>query len=61
MGGGGQGGKMSTFVFSRTFSPSSEGNVKIISGDAAEFVRNLKREPGKVICLMGGGILAIPV
>jgi len=30
----------------------------LVSSDAAEFVYNLKRQPGKAICLMGGGELA---
>jgi dihydrofolate reductase len=47
---------MKTYVFSRTI---REGNgVEIISEDAAEFVRNLKNEEGKDICVMGGGELA---
>ena len=33
-------------------------SVKIISETAGEFVRNLKKEAGKDICLMGGGLLA---
>jgi dihydrofolate reductase len=32
--------------------------VQLVTGDAVEFVRNLKRQPGKGICLMGGGELA---
>jgi dihydrofolate reductase len=50
-----------TYVFSRTLStidaPGTE-LVTLVKSDAAEFVRNLKREPGKNICLMGGGELA---
>jgi dihydrofolate reductase len=49
---------MKTFVFSRTFKDEPDGSVEIISGDAVEFVRDLKRQPGKDICLMGGGELA---
>ena len=33
-------------------------NVEIISKDAAEFVRDLKNQEGKGICVMGGGELA---
>jgi dihydrofolate reductase len=32
--------------------------VTIVSADAAAFVRELKQEAGKDICLMGGGELA---
>ena len=49
---------MKTFVFSRMLKDEPGGNVTIISGDAAEFVRDLKRQEGKDICLMGGGELA---
>ena len=58
MGGGGQGGKVRTYVFSRTLPPTSDGSATIINDDAVDFVRNLKHEPGRDICLMGGGILA---
>jgi len=33
-------------------------NLEIISEDAAEFVRKLKVQEGKDICVMGGGLLA---
>jgi dihydrofolate reductase len=52
---------MKTFVFSRTLNPKSDDKVKIISEDAAVFVRRLKSEAGKDICVMGGGILAKPL
>jgi dihydrofolate reductase len=48
---------MKTYVFSRTLK-SSDANVTVISGDAAEFVRDLKSQEGKHICVMGGGELA---
>ena len=47
---------ITTYVFSRTLS-QREG-VNIISEDAADFVRRLKNEKGKDICVMGGGVLA---
>jgi len=47
-----------TFVFSRTCTEDAGGSVTIVSTDAAEFVRTLKRKRGKDICLMGGGELA---
>ena len=55
--GGGSCPGVKTYVFSRTLK-SSDGGVTIISEDAAKFVRDLKSQPGKDICLMGGGELA---
>jgi dihydrofolate reductase len=46
-----------TFVFSRTL-PPVEGPVTVVSEDATGFVRRLKEQDGKDICLMGGGDLA---
>jgi dihydrofolate reductase len=46
------------YVFSRTLKQPLNKKVEIISQDAIEFVRKLKREPGKGICVMGGGELA---
>jgi len=46
------------YVFSRTLKKSSNRRVQIISEDAAEFVRRLKQEQGKGICVIGGGVLA---
>jgi dihydrofolate reductase len=45
------------YVFSRTVH-NVDGPVTFVSGDAAEFVRDLKQQNGKEICLMGGGELA---
>jgi dihydrofolate reductase len=45
------------YVFSRTMREAPPG-VRLVAGDAGEFVRKLKRQPGKGICLMGGGELA---
>jgi dihydrofolate reductase len=47
-----------TYVFSRTLKEGSDGGAAIIAGDAAEFVRKLKKQNGKDVCLMGGGELA---
>jgi dihydrofolate reductase len=49
---------MKTYVFSRTLEEGSDGGVTIVRRDAAEFVRELKAQEGKDICLMGGGELA---
>jgi dihydrofolate reductase len=46
------------YVFSRTMKESPDNNVEIISGDATEFVRQLRNQKGKGICIMGGGELA---
>jgi dihydrofolate reductase len=47
-----------TYVFSRTMTPKRGDGVEIIAADAAEFVRSLKAQDGKDICVMGGGLLA---
>jgi dihydrofolate reductase len=49
---------MRTYVFSRTLKAIDEPGMELVAGDAVAFVRNLKRKPGKEICLMGGGELA---
>lgn len=50
--------KMKCYVFSRTLPASKDGFVQIVSGDAVEFVRDLKQQEGKEICMMGGGLFA---
>ena len=59
MGGGGGGGSggIATYVFSRTLTSVGKG-AHLVSGDAGEFVRELKEQPGNGICVMGGGELA---
>ena len=47
-----------TYVFSRTLKDDDRGRVTIVADAAAGFVRRLKSEPGKDICLMGGGHFA---
>lgn len=56
-GGGGYPG-IKTYVFSRTIKKRSSKKLTFVSEDAASFVRRLKEEEGKDICLMGGGVLA---
>jgi len=46
------------YVFSHTLKKNSDPNVKIISENTAGFVRNLKAQDGKDICVMGGGEFA---
>jgi dihydrofolate reductase len=47
-----------TYVFSRTLEAIDKPGVELVVSDAAEFVTDLKRRPGREICLMGGGELA---
>jgi dihydrofolate reductase len=49
---------MRSYVFSRTLKQIDEPGVELVAGDVVEFVRDLKRQPGNGICLMGGGKLA---
>ncbi|MEJ1194537.1 dihydrofolate reductase family protein [Pseudarthrobacter sp. CCNWLW207] len=48
---------MTTYLFSRTLTDAPQG-VELVSSDAGGFVNRLKEQPGKGICLMGGGDLA---
>jgi dihydrofolate reductase len=50
-------GGMKTYLFSRTLAQSPEKGVTLVAGDGVEFVRRLKREPGKDIVILGGGAL----
>jgi dihydrofolate reductase len=47
-----------SYVFSRTLMKSRNEGVEIVTGDAARFVKELKNQPGKDICVMGGGDFA---
>jgi dihydrofolate reductase len=49
-----------TYVFSRTLKDVGPG-ATLVRDDAVDFVRQLKHQPGKEICLMGGGELARPL
>jgi dihydrofolate reductase len=48
---------MKTYVFSRTLAAIDRPGVELIRDNAPEFVRQLKRQPGKGICVMGGSVL----
>lgn len=48
---------MTTIVFSRTLDQADFPAVKVVSADPGEFVRALKTQDGKDICVMGGGDL----
>ena len=58
MGGGGAFPGVKSYVFSKTLKTTPAAGVELISEDVAEFVRKLKTQEGKDICLMGGGLLA---
>lgn len=51
-------GDIRTIVFSRTLKPGSVDGVQVTSDDPGEFVKELKKQSGKEICVMGGGDLA---
>lgn len=50
-------GDIKTFVFSRTLEPGERDGVEIVGEDPGKFVRKLKKQKGKEICVMGGGEL----
>lgn len=50
--------KMRTYVFSRTLGRLDDPEAELVTEEASAFVRGLKQQPGKGICLMGGGELA---
>ena len=54
-------GDIKTYVFSRTLKPGEHDGVKIVAEDPGKFVRKLKKQKGKDICIMGGGELARPL
>ncbi len=49
---------MKTYVFSRTLRGFDDGEVRVVGESAVDFVRGLKNEEGREICLMGGGDFA---
>lgn len=50
-------GDMKTYVFSRTLDAGEQDGAIIVNTDPGEFVRELKQQKGKDICIMGGGDL----
>ena len=48
-------GDMKTYVFSRTLKPGERNGVEIVNDDPGKFVKKLKKQKGKGICVMGGG------
>ena len=54
-GGGSMPGIKSTYVFSRTLTSIKGKGTKLISDNAGDFVRALKADEGKDICILGGG------
>jgi dihydrofolate reductase len=52
---------MKTYVFSRTLKSRATKKLEITSEDVVEFIRRIKQEDGKDICIMGGGLLAKPL
>lgn len=50
-----------SYIFSRTLKEGERDGVEVISEDAGQFVRKLKKRRGKEICVMGGGELAKPL
>lgn len=57
-GGGGGSPAIKTYIVSRTLDPAAHPAVEIVASNPGELVRELKQQPGKEICVMGGGELA---
>ena len=49
---------VANYVFSRTMREAPSPDVILVRNNSVEFVRQLKAQPGKDICLMGGGDFA---
>lgn len=47
-----------SYVFSRTLKARKDEPAEIAASDAVKFMRRLKKQPGKDVCVMGGGELA---
>jgi len=54
----GSGPSVKTYVFSRTIKKRSSKKITFVAEDAAEYIKRLKEEKGKDICVLGGGVLA---
>ena len=50
-------GDIKTYVFSRTLKAGEQDGATIVNTDPGAFVRKLKKQKGKEICVMGGGEL----
>lgn len=50
-------GGVRSIVFSRTLDPAGHAGVEVVASDPGGFVRDLKNDEGKDICVMGGGEL----
>src|SRR4051812_21082176 len=57
MGGGPPHPGVKVYVISRTLKKVKAKDVNLVSEDAADFVRKLKNEEGRDICILGGGLL----
>lgn len=51
-------GGIKTYVFSRELKAGENDGAIVVNSDPGEFVRDLKKQEGKEICIMGGGELA---
>ena len=51
-------GEVQTIVFSRTLKPESNDGFEITAEDPGKYIKKLKKQKGKDICIMGGGDLA---
>lgn len=49
---------VANYLFSTTLETSPSDNVTLVRDDAVTFVRQLKAQPGRDICLVGGGDFA---
>lgn len=50
-------GNIKSYVFSTTLKAGDRDGVEIVNEDPGKFVRTLKKQKGKEICVMGGGEL----
>jgi dihydrofolate reductase len=57
-GGTGHYGNMKTIVFSKTLKEVENESLIVTAKDPGKFLHKLKQQPGKSICVMGGGELA---